>query len=61
MLFRSLQFSTSALASGEETDGSVRMAPKFMCSKPSSNARGTLLETGAFGESALDELNISWD
>jgi hypothetical protein len=30
-------------------------------SKPSSNAGDKFLESGAFGESALDELNIVWD
>jgi hypothetical protein len=34
---------------------------KMQCNKPSSNAGDTFLESGAFGESALDELNIVWD
>jgi FtsP/CotA-like multicopper oxidase with cupredoxin domain len=33
---------------------------KIVYSKPSSNSEDMFIESGAFGESALDELNIEW-
>jgi hypothetical protein len=38
-----------------------REIPGLSPSKPSTNDGDTFLESDAFGESALDELNIAWD